>query len=134
MPNETQTTQTTETTPTSYDLISINGVAAPDVIKGSLVVAPNWKYKEYDTEDGGKVIEVITSSKLRGSVSYNGLFQTQISAISSALLPVSTLVVYNPMTGSSKTMTALIVPNEMEKKIHDGRANAWSFGFTFEEI
>lgn len=118
----------------NYDLIAINGVSIPDVKKGTLVIAKNPKYTEHETEDGGKIIDVVEEDMIRGSVEYSGLLQNQISAINAALTLVSTLSIYNPMTGSVKTFEALIVPGEMQKTIHDDRANAWSFGFTFEEI
>ena len=119
---------------TSYDLISINGVSLPDVRKGTISVQPNPKYTEYDCEDGGKVIDVIEQDKIRGTVSYDGLLQSQITTIMAAIDLVSTLTIYNPLTNNTKTVLALILVSSVEKKIHDGRANAWSFGFDFEEI
>lgn len=120
----------------SYDLISINNVPAPDIAagKGTLTILPNPKYNEYEVEDGGKVIDVIAEDKIKGSVSYNGLMQSDIHAIMAVLRLVSTMTIYNPFSGMPRTFTALITVTTCDKIIHDGRANAWSFAFDFEEI
>lgn len=124
------------TTPTSYDLISINGTAIPDVKKGEVIVAPNPKYIEYEGEEGNKIIDKISTTKIKGSVSYNGLFQSELQTIYGALSDdiVATLTIYNPMKGTSKTFSALILVGDISKIIHDSGANAWSFTFDFEEI
>lgn len=121
---------------TSYDLISINGTAIPDVEagKGEVTVQDNPKYKEYETEDGGKVIEVIAEDKLKGVVSYSGLLQSAVQSVRNAISLVSTLTIYNPMQGQTKTFQALILPGAVTKLIHDEGANAWTFSFDFEEI
>lgn len=117
-----------------YDLISINSVDIPDVKKGTLTIAPNQKYNEYETEDGGKVIEVIAADMLKGSVSYNGLTQSEMQTISAAINLVSQMTVYNPFTNNTKTFTALITVNQSDKILHDATANAWTYSFNFEEI
>ena len=117
-----------------YDLIQINGVNIPDVKKGTLTVSPNPKYEEYDTEDGGKVIDVIEEDMISGSVSYSGLTQSEMQTISAAIRLVSTMTIYNPFTGMIRTFEAKILKNPAEKIIHDAYANAWTFGFEFEEI
>ena len=132
MPNES--TQTTATTPTSYDLIALNNVSFPDVKKGEVTVGRNDKYNEYETEGGGKVIEPISQGKLRGTVSYDGLLQSEAQTLDSALDIVSEMTIYNPRTGNTRSFLALIIPNDMTKIIHDANANAWTFGFEFEEI
>ena len=132
--NTTTTNTTTATTPTSYDLITINNTAAPDVKKGALVIQKNPKYTKYECEDGGSIVDVIEQHMLKGSVSYNGLFQSEAQSLSAVLEVVSTLEIYNPMTGNTRRFLALITPHEMQKIIHDSGANAWTFGFDFEEI
>lgn len=119
---------------TSYDLITINNVAAPDVKKGTVTVLPNPKYNEYDVEDGGKVIDVISEGPIKGTVSYNGLLQSEIQALAAAINLVSTMTIYNPYSGAARTFTALINITAGDKIIHDDRANAWTFAFDFEEI
>lgn len=119
---------------TRYDLIAINGVALPDIQKGTLSIAPNQKYTEYEGEGGNKVIDLISESRIKGSVAYSGLFQSQIQNIMATLSTVSTLTIYNPATGTVRVCSALIIIDEMPKIIHDAGANAWGFSFTFEEI
>lgn len=119
---------------TRYDLISINGYDAPDVKKGTLSVLPNAKYREYEAEDGGKIVEPISEGMLKGTVSYNGLQQSEIQAIWAVLHVVSTMTVYNPLSGNSRTFEAIILVDDTTKKLHDANANAWSFSFSFEEI
>lgn len=132
--SENSENQVVATTPTSYDLIALNNVSFPDVKKGSVTVGRNDKYNEYETEGGGKVIEPISEGKIRGTVSYNGLLETEAQTLNSALHTVSQMTIYNPWTGNSRSFLALIIPTEMTKIIHDANANAWSFGFEFEEI
>lgn len=122
------------TTTVYYDLISINGVAAPDVKKGGVSVQRNVKYEEFECEEGNKVIDLISASRIKGTVAYNGLTQAELQTLATAYQPVSVFTIYNPLTGQSKTFSALILEDPSEKKIHDDRANAWSYGFTFEEI
>ena len=119
-----------------YDLLEINGTKLPDVElgKGSVSVGKNPKYNEYDTEGGGKVIEEIAEGKLKGSVSFSGMLQSQIQTIEASVDLVSTMKIYNPSTGLAKTFLALIIPANMDKIIHDARSNAWTYGFEFEEI
>lgn len=119
---------------TSYDLISINNVSVPDVKKGTLAISSIDKYEEHETEGGGKVIEIIAQGKLTGSVSFTGLLQSEMQTIYAAIETVSQMTIYSPFTGGTKSFTALIVLDESQKIIHDSVANAWSFGFTFEEI
>ena len=130
------TTTTTATTPTSYDLIAINGTSIPDVKKGDVVVAPNPKYIEYDGEEGNKIIDKINTTMLKGSVAYNGLLQSELQTIYGLLNDdvVATLTIYNPMKGTTKTFSALILIGDIQKIIHDSGANAWTFSFDFEEI
>ena len=121
-----------------YDLLSINGYDLPDILpgKGEITVQPNPKYDTHDVEDGGKVIDEIEESEdmIMSTVTYNGLFQAQISAINSIVSTVSTMTIYNPLTGSVRTFQALITRQPLSRIIHDGIANAWTFSFDFEEI
>lgn len=118
----------------SYDLIELNGVAVPDVKKGSLSVGRNPKYNEYETEGGGKVIEIIEEKLLKGSVSFNGLFQSEIQTIEASISTVSEMTIYNPLTNMTRSFMALITPHDSEKKYHNESMNVWSYGFDFEEI
>ena len=121
---------------TSYDLISINDVAIPDVNlgKGVVSVGKNPKYEEYDCEEGNKVIDEISSDKIIGEVSFNALLQTDLQTISGAIDLVSKMTIYNPMADATRTFWALIIEKPAEKVIHDSGANVWSYGFSFEEI
>lgn len=119
-----------------YDLIALNGYSLPDIQagKGTITVVPNPKYEEYECEDGGKVIDITNDTMIKGTVAYNGLLQAELSAIASHLTLVSTMTIYNPLMGSPKTFKALCIVDNVERIIHDGVANAWSFSFSFEEI
>lgn len=121
---------------TSYDLISLNGYSLPDVMagKGEVSVRPNPKFKEYEAEDGTKTLDVQNETMVIGTVGYNGLLQTEVSAIYSHLSVVSTMTIYNPATGATRTFLAKIIPSETSRIIHDAVANAWTFSFDFEEI
>lgn len=117
-----------------YDLITVNGIDCPDVKKGTLSMNPVSKYEEHETEGGGKVIDEIAEEMWTGTVSYNGMFQSEIQSIKNCLKTVSTMTIYDPLRNQTVSFIALIVPQEMEKKEHSGQGNVWSFGFTFEKI
>lgn len=123
-------------TNTSYDLISLNGFTLPDVTagKGTVTVIPNPKYTEHECEDGGKRLDVINDTMIMGNVSYSGLLQSELQTINAHLGLVSTMTIYNPLTGNEKTFVAKVVPDDVSKIIHDAVANAWTFGFSYEEI
>lgn len=120
----------------NYDLISINDVDIPDVNlgKGAVSVGKNPKYEELECEEGNKVIDEISTDKIMGEVSFNGLLQSDLQTISSACRLVSKMTIYNPMTDTPRTFWAKILEHPAEKIIHDSGANAWRYGFTFEEI
>lgn len=119
---------------TRYDLITVNNIDCPDVKKGTLSMNPVPKYDEHATEGGGKVIDEIAEEMWTGTVSYNGLFQSEIQSIKNCLKTVSTMTIYDPLHDQTISFIALIVPQEMEKKEHNSQGNVWSFGFTFEKI
>ena len=118
----------------NYDLIAINGYDAPDVKKGTVSVVPLQKYNEYEVEDGGKVLEVLAEGMLQGSVTYNGLLQSDIQSLMAHIRVVSTMTIYNPYSGTTRTFYARINVTDTSKIIHDAGANAWTWGFEFEEI
>ena len=124
----------TATTITSYDLISINGTPAPDVKKGGVTIQRNVKFQEYEAMLGNKIIDIINETMIKGSVSYNGLTQAELQTLAAAVETVSVFEIYNPLTGNTKRFTALLLEDPSDKIIHDDRANAWSYGFSFEEI
>ena len=119
---------------TSFDLISINGTALPDVKKGELSIQRNPKFTEYEGEDGGVIVDTIEEHMIKGTVSYSGLLQSEAQSIYAAVRLVSTLELYIPMTGNTRRFQAKVLPQPMTKIIHDGRANTWTCGFEFEEI
>lgn len=125
-------------TAVSYDLLSINGTSIPDVKKGSVVVTPMSKYTKYEGEEGNGVIDLINATQIKGTVSYNGLMQTEVQTIWTALhqatFPVCVFEIYNPLNNTTKRFTALIEVGDLPKIIHDIGGNAWGFSFTFEEI
>lgn len=117
-----------------YDLLELNSVKIPDVKKGTLTLNREPKYNEYEVEGGGKVIEPISKGKLKGNVSFSGLMQSEIQTIETAIDTVCTMKIYSPYTNTTREFLALIIPNESQKLLHDASANAWSYGFDFEEI
>lgn len=119
---------------TSYDLISLNGTAIPDVVKGVVEVGRNPKYEAYEGEAGNKIIDEISTDKIMGTVSFSGLFQSDLQSIAAVVELVSTMTIYNPLSGSERTFVALILEEPSSKIIHDENANAWTYGFSFEEI
>ena len=119
---------------TLYDLISINNHVVPDVSKGTITIAPNPKYNEYEGELGNKVIDIIREDMLKGSVEYSGLLQSDVQNAYAAIDLVSTMTVYSPFTGTTKTFMAKVIIGDSNKIVYDEQANAWTFTFEFEEI
>ena len=62
------------------------------------------------------------------------MLQSQIETIENSIELVSEMKIYNPRTGSPRSFLALITPASTDKIIHDAGANAWTYGFDFEEI
>lgn len=117
-----------------YDLVTINGFDLPDVKKGSVTITPNPKFTSYDCEDGGKIIDVLEEHMITGSVKFNGLLQSDIESICEHISIVSEMSIYSPINGQVKTFMALVQMEDLDRIIHDANANAWGFGFKFEEI
>lgn len=118
----------------NIQLLTLNGVSLPNPTKGKLNLKKSDKYNEYECEDGSKKIESIRNNILSGTVSYSGLFESDVLKISNAASLVSTLVVYSPYENSTKTITALIKDLSSNNIITKTNANAWSLSFSFEEL
>lgn len=136
--NVTPTTPTTTTTVTSYDLIAIGSQAFPDVQKGTLTFERGRKRKKHECLDGSSVIEVYSMKSASGTVSYDGLLETDVQKIKDACDDVVvTMTIYDPISGASSTFYAEISNVQVEKIIHDGVGNglsAWSLSFDFEKV
>lgn len=118
----------------NIQLVSINGVSLPNPLKGKLQLKKEDKYNEYECEDGSKKIEEIRTNVYSGSVSYSGLFESDVLKISNAITLVSSIVIYSPYTNSTHTVSALVTGLSSSNIITKTNANAWSLSFDFEEI
>lgn len=131
-------TPTTTTTVTSYDLIALGSTAFPDVQKGTLTFARGRKRKKHECLDGSAVVEVYSMKAVAGTVSYDGLLETDVQKIKDACDDVVvTMTIYDPIGGASSSFDAEISNVQVEKIIHDGVGNglsAWSLSFDFEKV
>lgn len=115
-------------------LVTINGVSFPNPDKGSVSVDIKDEYNSYSTEDGGKVIEEIKTGKIDASVSYRGLTAEDIVTLSNAITLVSTVVLYNPYTNASKTITAKVTDKKAKIIAYYNNVSLWSLSFSIEEL
>jgi len=133
---------------TRYDLLAINSTAIPDVKKGTLSMNPTRKKNEFECMDGSSVMEVLSMTQMSGTVTYNGLMESELQTIVVAIGDgVVTLSVYDPATpttttingktvttGTTLTFYADISNIQYDKILHDSAASAWSLSFDFKKI
>lgn len=117
-----------------YKLLKVNGVDFITPNKGTFSVKKDDKVNEYETENGGKVLEVVREGVLSGTMAYRGLFASQIAQYDALLTTVSTLTIYDPMKADAVTITARILNKAAQKIVHNDNVSAWSFSFDFEEL
>ena len=115
------------------NLVSINNVAFPNVDKGTITVDNVDKFNTYSTEDGGEITEQIATGKTNMTVSYKGLTAADIATLSNAITLVSTVVLYNPHTNASKTITARVTNRQARIIAYYGNVSLWSLSFKIEE-
>lgn len=119
---------------TLMDLVTINNVALPNPDKGTVSVDEVDVFNAYSTEDGGQVIEQIRVGKIKANVSYKGLTAEDIATINSAITLVSDVVIYNPHTNASKTITARVTNKKAKIIAYYNNISLWSLSFDIEEI
>lgn len=115
-------------------LVKINNVDFPDPDKGTVTVNSNDLFNTYKTEDGGEVTEQIAVGKLKAQVSYRGLQASDITTLKSAITLVSTVVLYNPMTNTTATITARVTNCNTKMIAYYGNVSLWSFSFDISEV
>lgn len=117
-----------------YNLIKINQYAIPEPLKGNLSINIVDKYNEYETESGDKITESIREGMIKASVTYNGLFANTLQNILSAITLISSVIIYNPFTGTTKTIMARITGITSSKIVYNDNVEAWSLSFNIEEV
>lgn len=116
-----------------YKLLEVNGVILPDP-EGNYDISLGEKFNEYEGEDGSKTIEVIREGMINCNVSYKGLHAEKVKEIQDALKIVSTVVVFDPTSDSTKEITAKITDVKTQKKHHKNNISVWSLSFKIEEL
>lgn len=116
-----------------YKLLSINGVPLPNPM-GDFTISQNDKYNEYEGEDGKTTVEIIRQGILSLSVSFNGLPEDYLKMIVDAIRIVSTVVIYNPLTKSTRKMTAKITGVKSKKIWYQNNQSLWSLSFEIDEL
>lgn len=114
-------------------LLKINNVEIPDT-EGEFAIDKSDKYNEYEAEDGSVIVEPIRQGVLSLSVSYNGLFEPDLLAIVGAIRLVSTVELYNPMTGTAETITAKITGVQTSKRVYKYGISVWSLSFQIDQL
>ena len=124
-------------------LLTIGTTAIPNPLKGNLTINRTDLYNKIDFEDGSATIELIRAGMLSGSVTYNGLFISDLNTIMGALQTVVNLTIYTPFTNTASQITALITnistKNIITKQAESGQnpppqVNAWGLSFNFQQI
>lgn len=116
------------------NLLSINSVACPHIDKGSISVSYDDTYNTYTAEDGHSTIEEIRTGKMVINVSYKGLLEADVKSVIGAITLVSTVVVYNPATDATSTISAKISNISTQKVVYEQGISAWSLSFKIEEL
>lgn len=116
------------------NLVTINNVACPNPNKGTVSFDLVDKYNSYETEDGGEVVESIRTGKVKCSVAYKGLFPDERKTIVDAIMLVSSVVLYNPNTDTSKTITAKVTNVKSKIIAYENNLSLWSLSFDIAEL
>lgn len=116
------------------NLVTINNVAFPNPDKGTVSVDEVDVFNSYSTEDGGEVVEQIRTGKIKANVSYKGLQAADIATLNNAITLVSTVVMYNPHTNASKTITAKVTNKKAKIIAYYNNVSLWSLSFDIQEI
>ena len=116
-----------------YDLLTINDVAfeTPD----TFTVSDQPKLKEYDSESGGKVIEIIKNSNCSISVGYDSLSLSTMKIYENAVFSIPLAVKYFD-TAENQVVTKQMKRTKMSKSknFYKFGTQTWSFSFELEEI
>lgn len=116
------------------NLLTINSVSCPHVDKGTISVSYNDVFNTYTAEDGHSTIEEVLTGKLVIDVAYKGLLEDDVKSVMGAISLVSSVVVYNPATDATKTITAKISNIKTQKIVYEQGISAWSLAFKIEEL
>ena len=115
-------------------LVTVNNVSFPNPDKGTVSVDLKDEYNSYTTEDGGEVVESIRTDKIFANVAYKGLTAEDIATLEAAITLVSTVVLYNPHTNASKTITAKITNRKSKIIAYYNNVSLWSLSFDMTEL
>lgn len=116
-----------------YKLLRINNVDFPEPY-GEFSLSKNDKVNEYQCEDGSSTIEIIRSGIVNLKVAYNSLTAEMVRELSNALKTVSEIVVFDPHSNSTKTITAYISNIDVKKVYHRHDLSVWSLSFDVKEL
>ena len=116
-----------------YKLISANGVDFIDP-EGTFTLSRSDVANEYETEDGRTTVEVVRSSKLSASVSYNGVKAERLREMAAALTTVTTFQIYDALTDSQREVKARVSNIKAQKVHHRHDLSLWSLSFDLDEL
>lgn len=116
------------------DLLKINNYTIVKPRSGKMSISYSDVYSEYMSEAGTRTIEATLTNKISGSVTYDALLSSDLTAIKNAITLVSTLKIYDPMTNTIKTISALISGISTTMIAHRTDADVWSLTFNFEQL
>lgn len=118
----------------NIQLLTINDYNLPNPLKGNLTITNKPIFNKYECEDGSIKIEVIKSNVINGSVTYKGLFESEVKAITNKLSLISKLTLYNPIEQGTTEISALITDISVKNIVTKDDVKAWSLSFKIEEI
>lgn len=117
------------------ELLKINNVIFPE-IEGGYDISYEDKTNEYESESGETTVEVIRQKVCNISVKYNGLLESKLKELVSAIHVVNTVVYYNPTTGTVETKTMKADSNRINisKEYYKNGLSVWSLSFSLGEM
>lgn len=116
-----------------HKLLRINNVDFPEPY-GKFALNKNDKVNEYQCEDGTSTIEIIRTGVVDLKVDYKSLTAEKVRELSNALKTVSSVVVFDPNTNATKTITAHISNINVTKVYHRHDLSVWSLSFDVREL
>lgn len=117
------------------NLLKINDVVFPEA-EGGYDISYSDKTNSYESESGEITVEVIRQKMTTISVKYNGLLESKLKELASAIRVVNTVSYYNPITGSleTRTMKADDSRIKISKENYKNNLSVWSLSFNLEEM
>lgn len=114
-----------------YDLLTINGAVFPTP-EGSFVVTKSDITQDHASEAGTTVIEIIREGVFSINVSYNGLVESKMDALTKEMTTVNTVTF--TFEGSQHTKQMKLEGLQKTKVAFRHGVSVWALSFNLKEL